>query len=44
MPLTDIQIKSAKPGLKPIKPKKGSNGKVVLAATDKAYRLYDPRA
>jgi hypothetical protein len=40
MPLTDTQIRSAKPGLKPVKPKKGSDDRVVFVATTKPVKLY----
>ena len=40
MPLTDTQIRSAKPGLKPVKPKKGSDDRVVFVATTKPFKLY----
>jgi integrase len=43
MPLTDIQIRNAKPGLKPVKPKRGSDGHVVIIATEKAFRLHDTK-
>jgi hypothetical protein len=43
MPLTDTQIRTAKPDLKPVKPKKGSKGSVEYVATGKPYKLYDTK-
>ena len=43
MPLTDAQIRNAKPGLKPVKSKKGSKAPVEFVATCKPYKLYDTK-
>jgi hypothetical protein len=44
MPLTDTQIRNAKPGLKPIKPQKGSNASVVFVETEKPCKIDDTKA
>jgi hypothetical protein len=43
MPLTDTQIRTAKPDLKPVKSKQGSNARATIVATDKPYRLHDTK-
>ena len=43
MALTDTQIRNAKPGLKPVKPKKGSKASIVYVETEKPYKLYDKK-
>jgi integrase len=45
MPLTDIEVKNAKPGLKPVKEKGkrviGEDGKPLFEKTSKPYKMFD---